>query len=743
MTGLNIAMIQRALGEAACYFEALDKTTARLGLSGKTPSLSPLTVLVRDALGAAESMAQVGGGASVHGGAEQSGHRTGMRRCEACRGPGPCMYAQTGRNAQRYVCRACHPEPDDQFFVRPPDKVDIEPEGEERSLQEDLRRAADTILKATEPDLANWIRLTLPADPDKACASVENFATILGREPAEITESYALWRGVTGALAEMDAYNRGPVPTLPGGATPGPVSFHEPGKPRAAHLGGFHEIPLPKPVRITRPGLYCVVFTEAPEGMRAHIDGPLPEPEPPQSERFPALCPVELRHNRTGNVVGTCAEPLTESEDGSTASCRRGHVITSEQGEQASADAGRWLPEYVAWRARSRDDLAPVDAYYAGWRESRAAAESPACDVCGGTSAISMVVCDNCGIKEAFQSPAQQSGQGTAMVGAGGSEAAAGWKPLVHLTTWGGKPLCGSMEPSPIFASLKKDRPATCTGCIGKKANEPKDLPVLTPERLESLYRGCPSCDADVDDAPCTCPEPDEIRALVTMARGREKRADPRLLYSRIFAPGTGTTYIVPAKADPEIEGAVEDEDEIEHFLRMADLVVDREGRVLKNRWGCTTEQGEQVAFRKRAVSDIEALAALEHESWSGWTRWMLGKLREEIAAGAMGDEELDPERFDALACVQRWTRQMETPYVDLHEKEKESDREEVLKKLPTYQPQDDRAPFMHQSATVLREVLLALRAEAKECGLTNDDTAAMLEAACRAVFKLRPGGDA
>jgi hypothetical protein len=43
------------------------------------------------------------------------------------------------------------------------------------------------------------------------------------------------------------------------------------------------------------------------------------------------------------------------------------------------------------------------------------------------------------------------------------------------------------------------------------------------------------------------------------------------------------------------------------------------------------------------------------------------------------------------------------------------------------------------QGAVVLREVLVALRAEAKVCGLSNDDTAAMLEAATRAVFDLRP----
>ena len=51
----------------------------------------------------------------------------------------------------------------------------------------------------------------------------------------------------------------------------------------------------------------------------------------------------------------------------------------------------------------------------------------------------------------------------------------------------------------------------------------------------------------------------------------------------------------------------------------------------------------------------IEKLAALEHEQWAHWTRYML--------------DNLTPEN------IQRWRRQIETPYEDLSEKEKESDR--------------------------------------------------------------------
>jgi len=73
---------------------------------------------------------------------------------------------------------------------------------------------------------------------------------------------------------------------------------------------------------------------------------------------------------------------------------------------------------------------------------------------------------------------------------------------------------------------------------------------------------------------------------------------------------------------------------------------------------------------------DMEALAAQEHESWANWTRWML----QEMVKESGGDFELE-----GLPCVERWTRQMDAPYADLSEKEKESDRKVVREKLQLY----------------------------------------------------------
>ena len=46
-----------------------------------------------------------------------------MRRCEKCGGPGPCLWAERGPDCQRYLCRRCHPNPEDGFFTRTIDAV--------------------------------------------------------------------------------------------------------------------------------------------------------------------------------------------------------------------------------------------------------------------------------------------------------------------------------------------------------------------------------------------------------------------------------------------------------------------------------------------------------------------------------------------------------------------------------------------------------------------------------------------
>lgn len=66
----------------------------------------------------------------------------------------------------------------------------------------------------------------------------------------------------------------------------------------------------------------------------------------------------------------------------------------------------------------------------------------------------------------------------------------------------------------------------------------------------------------------------------------------------------------------------------------------------------------------------IEKLADYSHEAWSGWMRYMF----------AQGTFANDGTWHMPKEKVERWTRQMNTPYQQLSESEKKSDRAEASK---------------------------------------------------------------
>ncbi|WP_376100957.1 hypothetical protein ACE7GA_26840 (plasmid) [Roseomonas sp. CCTCC AB2023176] len=68
----------------------------------------------------------------------------------------------------------------------------------------------------------------------------------------------------------------------------------------------------------------------------------------------------------------------------------------------------------------------------------------------------------------------------------------------------------------------------------------------------------------------------------------------------------------------------------------------------------------------------MEDLAAVEHERWSHWQRYVHGK----------GTVQADGSLVLPADLVRRWEKQISTPYSDLTEKEKESDREQVRRYL-------------------------------------------------------------
>lgn len=67
-----------------------------------------------------------------------------------------------------------------------------------------------------------------------------------------------------------------------------------------------------------------------------------------------------------------------------------------------------------------------------------------------------------------------------------------------------------------------------------------------------------------------------------------------------------------------------------------------------------------------------EKLAQLAHEQWSGWIKYMFSK-----GVGLPGGGIYLP-----AWAVERWTRQAFTPYANLSDSEKDSDRAEADKFL-------------------------------------------------------------
>ncbi len=68
----------------------------------------------------------------------------------------------------------------------------------------------------------------------------------------------------------------------------------------------------------------------------------------------------------------------------------------------------------------------------------------------------------------------------------------------------------------------------------------------------------------------------------------------------------------------------------------------------------------------------VEELADLVHEIWANWMKYMFSK----------GQKRFDGTWVMPFGLRQRWMRQMNTPYGELTEKEKESDREITLRIL-------------------------------------------------------------
>jgi hypothetical protein len=123
--------------------------------------------------------------------------------------------------------------------------------------------------------------------------------------------------------------------------------------------------------------------------------------------------------------------------------------------------------------------------------------------------------------------------------------------------------------------------------------------------------------------------------------------------------PGAKTTYII-------YESTKSDE------TRVHEYITDQHGQTLNGRI-LTMQEYEQIIGKEEPQNKVvEHLSAQEHERWSGWMEYQFSK------------GQLNPDGTWTMPAplVERWTRQMNTPYHQLTEQEKESDREEARKTL-------------------------------------------------------------
>jgi hypothetical protein len=81
----------------------------------------------------------------------------------------------------------------------------------------------------------------------------------------------------------------------------------------------------------------------------------------------------------------------------------------------------------------------------------------------------------------------------------------------------------------------------------------------------------------------------------------------------------------------------------------------------------------ELLRDRLRDAELLDKLAEIEHERWSHWQRYLHSQC----------EHAPDGSLVLPSTLVDRWTRQMDAPFADLTDAEKNSDREQVLRYLP------------------------------------------------------------
>lgn len=105
-------------------------------------------------------------------------------------------------------------------------------------------------------------------------------------------------------------------------------------------------------------------------------------------------------------------------------------------------------------------------------------------------------------------------------------------------------------------------------------------------------------------------------------------------------------------------------------WLRSYNMDNDKECReaAIEIQTSLKTAKSQVPCKNETPLYDREKIAELCHEQWSGWMKYLFNK-----SPNTENGEAIIPKW-----AVDRWTRQINTPYESLSESEKESDRNEA-----------------------------------------------------------------
>jgi hypothetical protein len=97
-----------------------------------------------------------------------------------------------------------------------------------------------------------------------------------------------------------------------------------------------------------------------------------------------------------------------------------------------------------------------------------------------------------------------------------------------------------------------------------------------------------------------------------------------------------------------------------------------------------------------------ERVAELCHAQWSGWMRYMLGDCDSSVCHAVSGPNAEHPRpRLQHADYLARWRRQLATPYADLSDAEKDSDRAEADRFIALIAEADRNARFVEKVRSI------------------------------------------